>query len=122
MYTEMSVLKPLTPVVDRGIALHKMIRMLTHTLGGEGYLTFMGNEFGHPEWIDFPREGNNNSYHYARRRWDLPRDQLLRYQHLRNFDAALNKTEGVYHWLAADNVFFFIFFNFFLIGVGDGET
>jgi 1,4-alpha-glucan branching enzyme len=48
-------------------------------LGGEGYLTFMGNEFGHPEWIDFPREGNNNSYHYARRRWDLADDHLLRY-------------------------------------------
>ena len=52
--------------VDRGMALHKMIRLLTMSLGGEGYLNFMGNEFGHPEWIDFPREGNNESYHYCR--------------------------------------------------------
>jgi 1,4-alpha-glucan branching enzyme len=49
------------------MALHKMIRLITQSLGGEAYLNFMGNEFGHPEWIDFPREGNNNSYHYCRR-------------------------------------------------------
>jgi 1,4-alpha-glucan branching enzyme len=54
-------------VVDRGIALHKMIRLLTIGLGGEAYLNFMGNEFGHPEWIDFPREGNGFSYHFCRR-------------------------------------------------------
>ena len=48
--------------VDRGMALHKMIRIITLTLAGDAYLNFMGNEFGHPEWIDFPREGNNNSY------------------------------------------------------------
>lgn len=53
--------------VSRGMALHKMIRLMTSSLGGEAYLNFMGNEFGHPEWIDFPREGNNNSYHYCRR-------------------------------------------------------
>jgi 1,4-alpha-glucan branching enzyme len=53
--------------VSRGMALHKMIRLLTQSLGGEAYLSFMGNEFGHPEWIDFPRAGNNNSYHYCRR-------------------------------------------------------
>ena len=58
-------------VIDRGIALHKMIRLITFSLAGEGYLNFMGNEFGHPEWIDFPREGNNCSYHYARRQWSL---------------------------------------------------
>lgn len=56
-----------TLIVHRGIALHKMIRLITIALGGEAYLTFMGNEFGHPEWIDFPREGNNFSYNYARR-------------------------------------------------------
>ena len=71
MYTGMSLLYPTPPVVERGIALHKMIRLLVHGLGGEGYLTFMGNEFGHPEWLDFPREGNNSSYHYARRQWNL---------------------------------------------------
>lgn len=58
MYTDMSILTPFTPVVDRGIQLHKMMRLITIALGGEAYLTFMGNEFGHPEWIDFPREGN----------------------------------------------------------------
>lgn len=68
MYFHMSALEePIHPVIDRGIALHKMIRLITHTLGGEAYLNFMGNEFGHPEWIDFPREGNSNSYFYCRR-------------------------------------------------------
>ena len=67
----MSLLEPTSPVVDRGMSLHKMIRLLVHGLGGEGYLTFIGNEFGHPEWLDFPREGNNSSYHYARRQWNL---------------------------------------------------
>ena len=57
--------------VDRGIALHKMIRLLTMATSGDAWLNFMGNEFGHPEWIDFPREGNNWSYHYARRQWSL---------------------------------------------------
>jgi 1,4-alpha-glucan branching enzyme len=58
-------------IVDRGIALHKLLRLFTISLGGEGYLNFIGNEFGHPEWIDFPREGNNWSHHYARRQWSL---------------------------------------------------
>ena len=62
MYTHMSVLSPLTPVIDRGLALHKLIRLLTFGLGGEAYLAFMGNEFGHPEWLDFPRQGNNNRH------------------------------------------------------------
>ena len=57
--------------VDRGITLHKLIRMITLTTAGNGYLNFMGNEFGHPEWIDFPREGNGWSYRYARRQWGL---------------------------------------------------
>ena len=62
MYTGMSLLTPANMIVDRGIAMHKMIRMVTMALGGEGYLNFMGNEFGHPEWIDFPRLGNGWSY------------------------------------------------------------
>ena len=73
-------------IIDRGIALHKMLRLLTVTLGGEGYLNFMGNEFGHPEWIDFPREGNGWSYHYCRRQWSLADDPNLRYEYLLNFD------------------------------------
>ncbi|MBI5218078.1 MAG: alpha amylase C-terminal domain-containing protein [Bacteroidia bacterium] len=72
--------------VDRGIALHKMIRLVTLACAGDGYLNFMGNEFGHPEWIDFPREGNNWSFHYARRQWHLLDDQDLRYQPLGDFD------------------------------------
>lgn len=76
-------------VVDRGIALHKMIRLVTIALSGGGYLNFMGNEFGHPEWIDFPREGNNWSYKYARRQWSLVDNDLLRYEELDKFDKAM---------------------------------
>ena len=73
-------------IVDRGMALHKMIRLLTMSLGGDGYLTFMGNEFGHPEWIDFPREGNGWSYHYCRRQWSLVENSDLKYQYLNAFE------------------------------------
>ena len=76
-------------VVDRGMALHKLIRLITLTLGGEGYLTFMGNEFGHPEWIDFPREGNGWSYHYCRRQWHLVDDPALKYGELMAFEKAM---------------------------------
>lgn len=76
-------------VVDRGIALHKMIRLVTLGTCGDGYLNFMGNEFGHPEWIDFPREGNGWSYKYARRQWSLAEPDYLRYRYLRNFDKAM---------------------------------
>ena len=72
--------------IDRGMALHKMIRLITITTAGNGYLNFMGNEFGHPEWIDFPREGNNWSFHYARRQWNLLKDKNLRYHQLYDFD------------------------------------
>ncbi|MDR2771670.1 MAG: alpha amylase C-terminal domain-containing protein [Clostridiales Family XIII bacterium] len=77
------------PRIDRAVALHKMIRLITCTCAGEAYLNFMGNEFGHPEWIDFPRPGNGNSYHYARRQWNLPADGLLRYHFLEDFDRAM---------------------------------
>ncbi len=88
MYFSMSVLEQ-NLVIDRGIALHKLIRLFTLTLGGEGYLNFIGNEFGHPEWVDFPREGNDWSYLYARRQWSLVDDPLLRYQHLAAWDKAM---------------------------------
>ena len=78
-----------SPVIDRGMALHKLLRLLTMTLGGDGYLTFMGNEFGHPEWIDFPREGTGWSYHYCRRQWSLAEDPNLRYGDLQAFEKAL---------------------------------
>ena len=81
----------LSPVINRAMALHKMIRLLTMSLGGEGYLTFMGNEFGHPEWIDFPREGNGWSYHYCRRQWSLAENQNLKYQYLQAFDREMVK-------------------------------
>jgi 1,4-alpha-glucan branching enzyme len=77
--------------VDRGIALHKMIRLLTAGTAGNGYLNFMGNEFGHPEWIDFPRLGNNWSYQYARRQWSLVENKLLRYSFLDDFDKQMIK-------------------------------
>ena len=76
-------------IIDRGIALHKMIRLVTLSLGGEGWLNFIGNEFGHPEWVDFPREGNDWSYHYARRQWNLADNQNLRYKYLNEFGAAM---------------------------------
>jgi len=76
-------------VVDRGMALHKMIRLMTIAAGGDAYLNFMGNEFGHPEWIDFPREGNGWSYAHARRQWSLSTNELLRYSQLGDFDKAM---------------------------------
>lgn len=79
-------------VVHRGIALHKMIRLLTASTINGGYLNYMGNEFGHPEWIDFPREGNGWSYKYARRQWDLLDNKKLTYHYLGDFDAAMLKT------------------------------
>ena len=77
--------------IDRGMALHKMLRLITATLGGEGYLTFMGNEFGHPEWIDFPRAGNGWSYHYCRRQWSLADDPNLKYKYLLAFEKDMVK-------------------------------
>ncbi len=129
MYWNMTTLKDETPVVARGMALHKMIRLITFGLGGEGYLSFAGqfymhafglpncslafgayvcvfggkagNEFGHPEWLDFPREdryeastgqfipGNGNSYDKCRRRYDLADAEHLRYAFLQNFDVGM---------------------------------
>ena len=86
MYTSMNI-DSQSLVVDRGIALHKMIRLVTIATAGDGYLTFMGNEFGHPEWIDFPRAGNGWSYKYARRQWSLCKPDYLRYKYLMNFDS-----------------------------------
>ena len=75
--------------IDRAMALHKMIRLITLATAGSGYLTFMGNEFGHPEWIDFPREGNNWSYHFARRQWHLADQPDLKYGLLAAFDRSM---------------------------------
>ena len=100
MYFSMSLLQQ-NLVVDRGIALHKMIRMITFSLGGEGYLNFIGNEFGHPEWVDFPREGNDWSYQYARRQWSLVDDPLLRYGQLGAWDKAMTSLGTKYQVLAS---------------------
>lgn len=78
-------------VVNRGIALHKMIRLITASTMNGGYLNFMGNEFGHPEWIDFPREGNGWSCKYARRQWDLVDNKNLLYHTMADFDADMLK-------------------------------
>jgi len=98
MYTAMSKLTP-SLIIDRGIALHKMIRLITFALAGDGYLNFMGNEFGHPEWVDFPRPGNNYSYHYARRQWSLVDQDHLRYAGLNNFDRAMQELDEQFHLL-----------------------
>ena len=76
-------------MAHRGIALHKMIRLATISTINGGYLNFMGNEFGHPEWIDFPREGNGWSHKYARRQWNLVDNEELDYQYLGLFDKAM---------------------------------
>lgn len=105
MYTHMSTLTEFTPIIERGLGLHKMIRLVTHALGGEGYLNFEGNEFGHPEWLDFPRAGNGNSFHYARRQFNLPDDKLLRYKFLNDFDSAMQLAEEKYGWLHASQAY-----------------
>ena len=89
-----------SPTMDTAIDMHKLIRMVTATLAGDGYLNFMGNEFGHPEWIDFPREGNNWSYHYARRQWSLADNKSYKFRQLADFDhdmVALLRKHRLYH-------------------------
>jgi 1,4-alpha-glucan branching enzyme len=89
MYWFMSKLHESSLLVDRGLAVHKMIRLITATTINGGYLNFMGNEFGHPEWVDFPREGNGWSHKYARRQWSLADDKNLKYHYLGDFDKAM---------------------------------
>jgi len=85
--------------VERGLALHKCIRLLTMCLGGEAYLTFMGNEFGHPEWVDFPREGNGWSHDKCRRMWSLADTPHLRYKFLLAFEEAMHALDDLYAFL-----------------------
>ncbi|KEH36310.1 starch branching enzyme I [Medicago truncatula] len=114
MYSSMSCLTDASPTIDRGIALHKVfirplnildyihiIHFLTMALGGEGYLNFMGNEFGHPEWIDFPREGNGWSYEKCRRQWNLVDTDHLRYKFMNAFDRAMNMLDDKFSFLAS---------------------
>ncbi|KAL2895575.1 1 4-alpha-glucan-branching enzyme 1 chloroplastic/amyloplastic [Bienertia sinuspersici] len=101
MYTGMSCLIEASPIVERGISLHKMIHSITMALGGEGYLNFMGNEFGHPEWIDFPREGNGWSYTMCRRQWNLRDTDHLRYKFLNAFNRAMNSSDEKFSFLSS---------------------
>ncbi len=100
IYTSMSVFDK-SVIIDRGMSLHKMIRLVTIGTAADGYLNFMGNEWGHPEWIDFPREGNGWSYDHARRLWSLVDDENLRFRFLNVFDKSMiqmvNDTR-VFHW------------------------
>jgi len=89
-------------IIDRGLALHKMIRLITISMGGQAYLNFIGNEFGHPDWIDFPREGNNWSFQYARRQWSLIENPDLKYKYLAEFDRAMIRLVKAYHILSQD--------------------
>jgi len=100
MYSHMK-LEDQSPIIDRGIALHKLIRLITISLGGDGYLNFIGNEFGHPEWVDFPREGNNWSHQHARRQWSLADNKELKYQCLGNWDKAMIECIDDYKLLSA---------------------
>lgn len=107
IYTEMNK-ESQSVIIERGVALHKMIRMLVLTLGNNGYLTFMGNEFGHPEWVDFPREGNGWSFHWCRRQWDLPDCGYLRYTGLERFDAAIVALATSFDILCAEDQYVFL--------------
>ncbi|MCQ2973134.1 MAG: alpha amylase C-terminal domain-containing protein, partial [archaeon] len=99
MYWNMSCNSPETLIISRGMCLHKMIRLVTFALGGEAYLCFMGNEFGHPEWVDFPTPRNGFSYAHCRRRWDLCYNKSLRYKYLYNWDVAMNKLDEIFNFI-----------------------
>ncbi|MFO8068295.1 MAG: alpha amylase C-terminal domain-containing protein [Bacteroidales bacterium] len=103
MYFNMDVDRP-NIIVDSGIALHKMIRLITLATAGNGYLNFMGNEFGHPEWIDFPGQHNNWSYHYARRQWHLKDEPNLKYKYLSRFDKNMLNVIQQYDILNDSNI------------------
>jgi len=105
MYTHMSTLSPPNMVIDRGLALHKMLRLIVLGLGGEGYLNFMGNEFGHPEWVDFPTELNGWSYQHCRRRFDLPGEDHLKYKFFEAFDEAMQALDNRFTFIAAEHQF-----------------
>ena len=82
-------LENMTDIIERAITLHKMIQLITLATAQSGYLNFMGNEFGHPEWIDFPRKENKWSYHYARRQWGLANNKELAYHYLQLFNTEI---------------------------------
>ena len=101
IYSSMSRLQEANDVTARGVALHKLIRLVTLGAGGEAYMNFIGNEFGHPEWVDFPREGNNWSHHFARRQWSLADNPDLYFHRWLLFDRAMIALERRTRFLAA---------------------
>ena len=101
MYWHMSI-DDRSPKIARAMDYHKLIRLVSALLSGEGYLNFMGNEFGHPEWIDFPRAGNGNSGKYARRQWSLVDSAELKYQYLLRFDNVMLQVITRYALLLGD--------------------
>jgi 1,4-alpha-glucan branching enzyme len=103
MYEGMSALTPPSPVIERGLALHKLARLATLALGGDGWLSFMGDEWGHPEWVDFPREGNAWSHVRAKRAWSLLDAPHLRYAQLGAWDAACMALEDTHGFLGAEH-------------------
>ena len=92
---------PETFIINRGMALHKMIRMISFSLGGEGYLCFKGNEFGHPEWANFPRPGNGFSYAHCCRKRDLCDNGYLRYKYLYNWDITMNRLDEIFYYISS---------------------
>jgi 1,4-alpha-glucan branching enzyme len=97
-FWNMSKNSPETIVIYRGICLHKLIRLLTFALGGEGYLSFMGNEFACPDSLDFPKKENRFSYSHCRRRWDLCDDKELRYSYLYNWEIIMNILQDIFNF------------------------
>lgn len=91
-------------IVDR-LNLLKTIKVITMVLGGEGYLNFIGNEFNHPEWVEFPSKENEWSFERCRRYWDLiSKDHGSYYIFLLNFEKKILKivselSFGGRHWL-----------------------
>ncbi|XP_078483401.1 1,4-alpha-glucan-branching enzyme [Ciona intestinalis] len=100
--SSMSESQQLTPCLDRGLSLYKMTRLFTHAFAGQGFLNFIGNEFGHPDWVELPSRSNNDSYQLARRQFHLADNQQFRYKFLNRFDRAMNKTEERYGWLKSN--------------------
>uniref|UniRef100_H2YVI8 1,4-alpha-glucan branching enzyme n=2 Tax=Ciona savignyi TaxID=51511 RepID=H2YVI8_CIOSA len=98
----MSESQQMTPQLDRGLSLYKMSRLFTHAFAGQGFLNFIGNEFGHPDWVELPSPSNNDNYQFARRQFHLADNQQMRYKYLNRFDRAVNKTEERFGWLKSN--------------------
>uniref|UniRef100_H2ZI27 Alpha-amylase/branching enzyme C-terminal all beta domain-containing protein n=1 Tax=Ciona savignyi TaxID=51511 RepID=H2ZI27_CIOSA len=92
----------MTSQLDRGLSLYKMSRLFTHAFSGQGFLNFIGNEFGHPDWVELPSPSNNDNFQFARRQFHLADNQQMRYKYLNRFDRSVNKTEERFGWLKSN--------------------